>query len=449
MFDFDLFIIGAGSGGVRAARTAANLGLNVCVAEEKYLGGTCVNVGCVPKKIFYYGSSLKKEFNISESYGWDIDNLSFNWTTLLKNKNIEISRLNKIYENILINSGVKILSGKAIFLDSNTVSVNGINYSCKNILIATGCNPTKPHFPGAEHSLTSDDLFYLQELPSSILIIGGGYIAVEFASIYNSLGVETTMSYRGSKIIKDFDHDLGKRLSDSFIKNDINLLFNSKIKKIKKIKYNKLEVSFEDGSIKSFDKILSAIGRSPATNNLSLSNTNVQLSKTGHIIVDENFRTTDENIFAIGDVIGTPQLTPIALKQAMIFVDNNFNKAKKIINYSLIPTAIFSQPNIASVGLTENEARFSYSKVNIYHSEFTHMKQSLSNDNEKTYMKLIVDSKSDKVIGAHMVGNEAGEIIQGLAVAINSGATKVDFDETLGIHPTAAEEFVTMRKKVD
>ena len=279
------------------------------------------------------------------------------------------------------------------------------------------------------------------------MIIGGGYIAVEFASIFNSLGVETTISYRGSRIIKHFDECLGERLADSFIKNGIDVLFNSNVEKINKIENDCYSVVFSDGSIKTFDKVISAIGRSPLTENLSLSNTSVVLDQSGYIVVDNNFKTTDKNIFAIGDVIGTPELTPVALKQAMVFVNNNFNNKKDFIDYTLIPTAIFAQPNVASIGLNEKEAKKEFTNIDVYESEFTHLKESFNTNKDKIYMKLVIDSKSDKVLGAHMIGTDAAEIIQGIAIAIISGATKKDFDETLGIHPTAAEEFVTMRIK--
>jgi len=447
LLDFDLIVIGAGSGGVRAARTASSFGLRVCIIEEKYFGGTCVNVGCVPKKLFYYSSSFKKEFLNSKNYGWNSSELSFDWNKLCENKNIEVSRLNKIYENLLTNSNVKIIKGRASFVDSNTVNVDGSNYSSKHILIASGCVPTKPDFLGGEHTFSSVDLFYLNKLPSSILIIGGGYIAVEFASIFNSLGVETTISYRGSRIIKHFDECLGERLADSFIKNGIDVLFNSNVEKINKIENDCYSVVFSDGSIKTFDKVISAIGRSPLTENLSLSNTSVVLDQSGYIVVDNNFKTTDKNIFAIGDVIGTPELTPVALKQAMVFVNNNFNNKKDFIDYTLIPTAIFAQPNVASIGWNEKEAKKEFTNIDVYESEFTHLKESFNTNKDKIYMKLVIDSKSDKVLGAHMIGTDAAEIIQGIAIAIISGATKKDFDETLGIHPTAAEEFVTMRIK--
>ena len=448
MFDYDLFVIGAGSGGVRASRMAATTGARVAVAEEKYLGGTCVNVGCVPKKLFYYGSHFHDDFADAKGFGWDVTGAKFDWPTLRDNKNSEIARLNGIYQKMLDNTGVVIIDGRATIIDKHTVSINGQAITAERILIAAGGRPFVPEFLGAEHVITSDEVFYLEQLPSHALVVGGGYIAVEFAGILNGLGVSTELSYRGTQLLKRFDHDLGAKLADELVKKGVKLSLETDIQSITKQPSGLLQVQFKSGESHSYGEVLYATGRKAYTADLGLANTSVVTRDNGTIVVDDFFQSAEPSIFALGDIIGTPELTPVALAQGMAFVDTYYKASPRKVDYDNIATAVFCQPNIASVGLTENEAREQYGEVDIYQSEFRHLKHTLSGNTERTFMKLIVDKVSDKVLGVHMLGAEAGEIIQGLAVAIKAGATKADFDSTIGIHPTAAEEFVTMREAV-
>ncbi len=445
MYDYDLLVIGAGSGGVRASRMAAATGARVAVAEERYLGGTCVNVGCVPKKLFYYGSHFHEDFSDAKGYGWDVSVNHFDWPTLRENKNTEIARLNDIYQSMLENAGVTIFSHRAEIVGPHKVLLEGKTITAEKILIAAGGRPYVPKFPGAELALCSDDIFYLEQLPDRALVVGGGYIAVEFAGIFQGFGVNTELAYRGSQLLRTFDKDLGSRLASEQANKGINVSFEMDVETIAKNDHDGLTVSFKNGRIEDYDLVLFATGRKAYTSSLGLESTRVELRSNGSIIVDDYFQTKEPSIFALGDIIGTPELTPVALAQAMAFVDGQFKKRLRTIDYSYIPTAVFCQPNIATVGLTEAEAKNQFNEISIYRSEFKALKHSLSKNNERTFMKLIVDVASDKVVGIHMMGSEAGEIIQGLAVAVKAGATKAVFDETIGVHPTMAEEFVTMR----
>ena len=445
MYDYDLLVIGAGSGGVRASRLAAATGARVAVAEERYLGGTCVNVGCVPKKIFYYGSHFNKDFSDAKGYGWDLSVNHFDWPTLRDNKNIEITRLNGIYQSMLENAGVTIFPSRAEIVGPHKALLGEKTITAKKILIAAGGRPHVPEFPGAELAVCSDDIFYLEQLPNRALIVGGGYIAVEFASIFQGLGVNTEMAYRGLQLLRMFDEDLGSRLASELMNKGITVSFEMDVDRIVKKDRHSLTVSFKNGRIDDYDLVLFATGRKAYTANLGLESTLVELRSDGSIIVDDYFQTREPSIFALGDIIGTPELTPVALAQAMAFVDGQFKQQPRTIDYTYIPTAVFSQPNIATVGLTEADALKRFNEISIYRSEFKTLKHSLSKNNERTFMKLIVDVASDKVIGVHMMGSEASEIIQGFAVAMKAGATKAVFDETIGVHPTIAEEFVTMR----
>ncbi|MEE3239596.1 MAG: glutathione-disulfide reductase [Pseudomonadota bacterium] len=445
MYDYDLFVIGAGSGGVRASRMAAATGARVAVAEERYLGGTCVNVGCVPKKLFYYGSHFHENFSDAKGYGWDVSVNNFDWPTLRDNKNTEITRLNGIYQSMLENAGVTIFPHRAEIVGPHTVFLEGKTITAEKILIAAGGRPYIPEFPGSELALSSDDIFYLEQLPSRVLIVGGGYIAVEFAGIFQGLGVNTELAYRGSQLLKAFDEDLGSRLASEQTDKGITVSLEMDVETIVKNDLRGLTVTYKNGRIEDYDLVLFATGRKAYTANLGLESTCVELRGNGSIIVDDYFKTAEPSIFALGDIIGTPELTPVALAQAMAFVDGQFKQQPRTIDYSYIPTAVFCQPNIATVGLTEAEAVKQYNEISIYRSEFKTLKHSLTQNNERTFMKLIVDVASDKVIGIHMMGSEAGEIIQGLAVAVKAGATKAVFDATIGVHPTIAEEFVTMR----
>lgn len=445
-YDFDLFVIGAGSGGVRAARFAAGYGARVAVAESRYLGGTCVNVGCVPKKLLVYGAHYAEDIREAEGYGWTIDGASFDWNKLIANKDREIQRLNGIYKNLLIDGGVTLLEAHASLVDAHTVEVDGKRYSAEHILIATGGWPFIPEIPGREHAISSNEAFYLDALPRRVLVVGGGYIAVEFASIFHGCGADTKLLYRGELFLRGFDGSLRDHLKDEMIKKGVDLQFNADITRIDKQPDGTLLATLEDGRTLEADCILYATGRRPMLDNLGLENLDVALDKRGFIAVDEQFRTSIPSILALGDVIGRVQLTPVALAEGMAVARQLFKPDEyRPVDYHNIATAVFSLPNMATVGLTEEDARKQGHKVVLFESRFRPMKQTMTGSLERSLMKLVVDADTDKVLGCHMAGPEAGEIIQGLAVALKAGATKRIFDDTLGIHPTAAEEFVTMR----
>jgi len=448
-FDFDLFVIGAGSGGVRAARFAAGFGAKVAVAESRYLGGTCVNVGCVPKKLLVYGAHFHEDFEQAAGFGWTLGEANFSWSTLIANKNREIHRLNGIYRNLLVNSGVTLLEGHAKLQDAHTVEVDGQHFRAKHILVATGGWPQVPEIPGKEHAITSNEAFFLKELPRRVLVVGGGYIAVEFAGIFHGLGAQTSLLYRKDLFLRGFDRSVREHLRDELTKKGMDLQFNSDIVRIDKQADGTLAATLKDGRVLEADCVFYATGRRPQLDNLGLENVSVDLDDRGYIQVDEAYRTSEPSIHAIGDVIGRVQLTPVALAEGMALARKLFRPEEyRPVDYKLIPTAVFSLPNIGTVGLTEDEARSDGHKVKVFESRFRPMKLTLTECQEKTLMKLIVDADSDKVLGCHMVGPEAGEILQGIAVALKAGATKRVFDETIGIHPTAAEEFVTLRTPV-
>ena len=445
-YDFDLFVIGAGSGGVRAARFAAGYGARVAVAESRYLGGTCVNVGCVPKKFLVYGAHYAEDIHEAKGYGWTIDGARFDWASLIANKDREIQRLNGIYKNLLTDSGVTLLQAHARLVDPHTVEVDGKHYSAEHILIATGGWPFVPDIPGREHAITSNEAFYLDELPRRVLVVGGGYIAVEFASIFHGCGADTKLLYRGDLFLRGFDGSLRDHLKDELIKKGLDLQFNADITRIDKQADGTLLATLEDGRTLEADCIFYATGRRPMLDGLGLENVDVALDKRGFIAIDDQFRTTTPSILAIGDVIGRIQLTPVALAEGMAVARQLFRPDEyRPVDYHNIATAVFSLPNMATVGLTEEQAREKGHKVVLFESRFRPMKQTMTDSLERSLMKLVVDADTDKVLGCHMAGPEAGEIIQGLAVALKAGATKRIFDDTVGIHPTAAEEFVTMR----
>lgn len=446
-FDFDLFVIGAGSGGVRAARMAAALGARVAIAEDRYMGGTCVNVGCVPKKLYVYASEFGKSFSDSAGFGWQSEAPHFDWATLRDRKKAEISRLNAIYERLLENPGATIIPGRAKLLDPHHVSVAQQSFSAGKILLATGTWPYVPAWPGGEHMLTSNEIFDLEHFPERLLIVGGGYIATEFAGIFNGLGSRVVQAYRGDLFMRGFDHDIRQFLADEIRKTGVDLRFNSNPTAVE-VSAGGYRVVFDDGSDIEVDTILCATGRRPNISDLNLSCSKVELDADGFILVDENFRTAEPSIFALGDLTGGPQLTPVALEEGMAFAHREFGEGATAVDYDFVPTAVFSQPNVGTVGYTEEEARQTFGDVVIYRSEFKPMKHTLSGRDERSMMKLIVDGDTDRVVGLHMVGPDAGEILQGMAIALRMGATKAVFDRTVGIHPTAAEELVTMREPV-
>lgn len=445
-FDFDLFVIGAGSGGVRASRMAAASGMRVAVAEDRYMGGTCVNVGCVPKKLFVYASEYRESFEDARGFGWQgQDSAAFDWPTLRDNNAREITRLNGIYRKLLGNAGVTVIDGRATVEDRQRVRVGDQSYTAERILIATGGWPYVPEFPGSEHAITSNEVFSLQEFPQRVMVVGGGYIAVEFAGIFAGLGAETHLSYRRDLFLRGFDREIRTFTRDEMIKKQVNLHFNHRVSMIEKQADGSLLVGGEDGISHEVDLVLFATGRQANTKGLGLEKLGVVLHKDGTIGVDDNFRSSVTSIYALGDVTGGPELTPVALAEAMALVEHWKTGETAEIDYNNIPTAVFCQPNIGTVGLTEEEARQAGIPVVVYKSDFRAMRHTVSGRDERTLMKLIVDGSNDKVVGAHMVGPDAGEIIQGIAIAIKAGATKAVFDQTIGIHPTAAEEFVTMR----
>jgi len=446
-YDFDLFVIGAGSGGVRAANMAAGHGVRVAIAEQRYLGGTCVNVGCVPKKLFVYASQFQDQFDAAAGFGWTVGKSTFNWTSLVANKNQEIERLHAVYGNRLQKSGVSILTGRAQLLDDHTVAVDGKEYSAERILIATGGWPFVPDIPGKQHIVTSNDMFFLDQLPKQIIIVGGGYIAVEFASILHGLGVNTTICHRGHKLLSGFDEEICDFLTQEMIKKGIHILFDTDIEAIESAG-DCLAVRLIDGSKLITDLVMYATGRIPNSTGFGLEALGVELDSEGAIKVNSDYQTNVPSIYALGDVTNRVNLTPVAIAEGMAWVNKLYDNVAKPVDYDNIPTAVFSQPTIGSVGLTEAQAREKYPDIDIYKTIFTPMKNALSGSDEKTLMKIIVVRSTNRVIGMHMVGSDAPEIIQGMAVAIQAGATKAVFDSTIGIHPTAAEEFITMREVV-
>lgn len=442
-YDYDLFVIGAGSGGVRAANLAAAQGVRVAIAEERNLGGTCVNVGCVPKKLLAYASAFSEEFEAAAGFGWLVGKSAFNWSSLIANKNQEIARLQAVYRKRLQQSGATIFNGRATLLDAHTVSLHGAHYSAERMLIATGSWPFVPDIPGKQHIVTSNDMFFLDQLPKRIVIVGGGYIAVEFASILHGLGVSTTICHRGEKLLKGFDEDIRDFLVEQMQEKGINMLFGADIAAIESAG-GELTVSFVDDGKISADLIMYATGRNPNSGGFGLEAVGVELDDQGAIKVNKDYQTNLTSVYALGDVTDRVNLTPVAIAEAKSLVLALYHNQVQPVDYANIPTAVFCRPAIASVGLTETQARDQYPDIEIYKTRFTPLKNTLSGSLEKNLMKMIVVRSTDQVVGMHMVGDDAPEIIQGMAVALRAGATKAVFDSTLGIHPTAAEEFVSL-----
>jgi glutathione reductase (NADPH) len=431
---------------VRASRVSASYGAKVAVAESHLFGGTCVNVGCIPKKLFSYAAHWREEFEIAQAYGWTTAEPRFDWPTLLANKDKEIARLNAVYERVLSAAGAEIIRGRATVVDPHTVEVNGRRHTAKHILIATGSWPVIPPIPGREYAITSNEAFHLQSLPRRALVVGGGYIALEFASIFQGLGVQTTLSYRGKRLLRGFDADLGERIADEMRHRGLTIHFGGEPASI--IKHpHELEVCYTDGPHQKTDLVLFATGRRPVSANLGLEAAGVKLGPDGAIIVDRYSKTSVDSIRAIGDVTNRINLTPVATAEAMWLARTLFRGEPTPIDHEHVPTAVFAHPNLATVGLSEERARSRYGEVDIYKTYFRPLKLTMTEKKERVFMKLVVDRASQRVVGAHMIGTDAGEVIQGIAIAVKLGATKAQFDATLGIHPTVAEEFVTMREK--
>jgi glutathione reductase (NADPH) len=447
MQEYDLFVIGGGSGGVRAARMAAQRGARVALAEAGALGGTCVNLGCIPKKLYSYAAHYGEAFEESHGFGWHGEAPSFDWETLKRNRAIEIMRLNGVYEKLLIGAGVQLLHGRARLADEHTVELAGERLRAGHVLVATGGAPHPPEFPGHELAISSNEMFDLEPFPRRLLVIGGGYIACEFASIFNGLGSRVTQLHRGTQVLRGFDDDIRAFVAAEMAKKGVDIRLDAQVTSLQR-GAGGLLARLADGSTLEVDAVLAATGRWPNAVGLGLEQAGVRTSERGAIVVDERFRTSVPHILAVGDVIDRVQLTPVALAEAMAVVDHLFGDGRRTVDYGNIPTAVFTHPNVGTVGLTEAQARERHGRLRIYRSEFKPLKHTLSMSGERALMKLVVDDASDRVLGVHMAGADAGEIVQGFAVALKAGATKAVFDATIGIHPTAAEEFVTMREPV-
>ena len=446
-FDYELLTVGAGSGGVAATRRAGNYGIRAAICEEDRVGGTCVLRGCIPKKLFVYASQFSEEYEDSINYGWSASDVTFNWGTLVGNKDIELERLNKIYKRMLSDADVDLISGKGKLIDKNTVEVSNRGSSrvvtAETILLASGGWPVKPEIPGMIDSITSTEAFDLTSFPERIIILGGGYIAVEFAGIFNKLGSNVTEVIRAPHVLRGFDHDVRHHLQEDMVRQGIRVKSEVTVRGVSKTD-DVYRVELSDGDIVEADELLCAMGRNPNTSTLGLDDVGIKKSDNGAIKVDRWSRTSVDNIYAVGDCTDRINLTPVAIAEGRAFADTKYNNQPTVVDYNNIATAVFSQPPIGTVGLSEENARSRYESISIYRSEFRPLKATISGNTGRTFMKLVVNGNTDKVLGCHMVGPDAGEIIQGVAIAIKCGATKAQFDSTMAIHPTSSEEFVTM-----
>ena len=427
---------------------SANYGAKVAIAEADRFGGTCVNVGCIPKKLFSYAAHFREDFEIAKSYGWTLGEPRFDWGTLLANKDKEIARLNAVYERALSVAGAEIIRGRATVVSPHKVSINGKTYSAKHILVATGSWPQVPDIPGRELAITSNEAFHLERLPKRALVVGGGYIAVEFASIFDGLGVHTTLAYRGRRLLRGFAAELGERLGEEMTAKGVKIHYGAEPKSLARRADGAIDVEYADGSKQQVDLALFATGRRPNSANLGLEAAGVKLAGDGAVVVNEYSRSSVDSIHAIGDVTNRINLTPVATAEAMWLARTLFRDEPAAVDHRFVPTAVFANPNVATVGLSEEAARLRLGDVDIYKTSFRTLRLTMTEDPARTFMKLVVERATQKVVGAHMLGPDAGEIIQGMAIAVKLGATKEQFDATIGIHPTAAEEFVTMREKV-
>ncbi len=449
IFDVDLFVIGGGSGGVRAARVAAGYGAKVMLAEEFRMGGTCVIRGCVPKKLLVYASRFRDSFHEARAFGWNIGETSHDWVSLVSAKEAEITRLEGLYEKGQSNAGVTVVKSRAVIEDEHTIRIVEDNrrIHAKNILIATGGHPNIDNtLPGIEHTITSNEIFDLPAFPKKLVVAGGGYIAIEFAGIFAGLGSEVTLIYRGDMPLKNFDADLRNGLVEAYRNRGVRFVFNDVFTRIEK-SAGGLIGHTRVGEALEADQILFAIGRTPNTSGLGLDKAGVTLARNGSIPVDAYHRTNIPHIHAVGDVTDRVSLTPVAIREGHAVADNLFGGKTIAVDYRTIPTAVFSTPELGTVGLTESEARVRHAVVDLYRTSFRPMKQTISGGNQKTMMKLLVDGLDDRVLGCHILGDDAGEIVQSVAIAMKMGATKRDFDETMALHPSAAEELVTMRTR--
>ena len=431
---------------MRASRVSAALGARVAIAEPGRFGGTCVNVGCIPKKLFAYAAHFRDEVEDAAAFGWTVSEPAFDWSKLLANKDREIARLNGIYERLLVDAGVRIFRSKAFIQGKNEIEIEGETYTAKHILVATGSWPQKPDIPGAELAITSNEAFHLERLPARALVVGGGYIAVEFASIFDGLGVDTTLAYRGARLLRGFDVELGQRLFEEMKKKGVAINLNCNPESLEK-KQDAMQVNFNDGSHDQFELVMFATGRKPNSAGLGLEAAGVRLAADGAVIVDRYSTSSVDSIHAIGDVTNRLNLTPVATAEAMALARTLFGGTPTPADHENVPTAVFANPNLATVGLSEEKACERFAKIEVYRTAFRSLKHTLGASEEKIFMKLVVDAASQRVVGAHMIGPDAGEIIQGIAIAVKLGATKAQFDATVGIHPTAAEEFVTLGEK--
>jgi len=444
-FDFDLFVIGGGSGGVRAARMAAQRGARVAVAECAALGGTCVNVGCIPKKLYSYAAGYAEAFEEAPGYGWTLPEAPrFDWNTLKRQRAQEIKRLNGVYQGLLDGAGVQLIPAWAQLIDGHTVEAGGQRHTARHILVATGGMPFVPEIAGREHALVSDQMFDLPEFPRRLVVVGAGYIACEFASIFRGLGAQVTQLVRKPHVLDAFDADVRQFLAQEMGKHGVDLRLNTQPERLQRTDGG-IAVTLTHGQQVQADTVLFATGRRPNTAGMGLEAAGVALDRNGAVVVDAQYRSSVPSVLAVGDVSTRMPLTPVALAEAMVVVDQLFGDGRRRMDYEFVPTAVFTHPNIGTCGHTEAAARAHFGQVRIFRSEFRPLRHTLSGRSERTFMKLIVDAKTDRVVGLHMVGADAGEIVQGFAVAMRAGATKADFDSTIGIHPTAAEEFVTMR----
>ncbi len=446
-FDYDLFVIGAGSGGVRAGRMSSSFGARVGMCEDMRVGGTCVMRGCVPKKLLVYGSSFHDEIEDARAYGWSVDpsTVRLDWAHMIDKKDVELERLEGIYHTLLGNAGVELINGRGRLIDAHTVDVDGKTVTAERILIATGGWPSMPDIPGIEHVITSNEALDLKELPRRMIIVGAGYIAVEFAGVFSGVGVEVTEIIRAPNILRGFDEDVRDHLRQEMTKRGVNILSDTTIDGIEK-SADGYTLTLGDGSTLETDLVMYATGRSPKTSDLGLENLGIELDRKSAIVVNEHYQTNVANIYALGDVTDRVNLTPVAIAEGMALAHSLYNNNPRIMDYEFIPSAVFSHPPIGSVGLTEEQAR-ERSDIDVYVSRFKPMKHTLSGRDEQALMKLIVEQETDRVIGLHLVGPDSPEMAQGFAVAMKAGATKAHFDSTVGIHPTAAEELVTMREK--